>query len=102
MEVRPYPFHCVNNALLDFCFYLQSITEVDRRVYRLNPSISIPPAATKIHRITDADVQDSPTFADVATDIKEFMTGPDGQCLPLLGYNLTSFDYFFIRWDLAG
>ena len=35
-------------------------------VRRLNPQMPIPPGATAIHGITDADVADCPVFADIA------------------------------------
>ena len=35
-------------------------------VRRLNPQIPIPPSATAIHGISDADVADCPVFADIA------------------------------------
>src|SRR5262245_35663214 len=49
----------------------------DHRTRRLNPGVSIPPAATRIHGISDADVQDSPRFSRVAGGLLAFLDGCD-------------------------
>lgn len=56
-------------------------------VTRINPGMPIPAAATAIHGITDADVADSPQFADVALKLQTFLDGCD-----LAGYNILNFD----------
>lgn len=56
-------------------------------VRRLNPQMPIPPGATAIHGITDADVADCPTFGDIAERLFNYLDGCD-----LAGYNITSFD----------
>lgn len=56
-------------------------------VFRVNPGIPIPPEATKIHGITDADVADLPRFAAIAKQLNEILEGCD-----LGGYNLIHFD----------
>src|SRR5262249_20382901 len=33
----------------------------------VNPQVAIPPTATQIHGLTDADVQNAPSFADLAS-----------------------------------
>lgn len=54
---------------------------------RINPEMPIPPAATAIHKITDADVAAEPTFAVLARGLLDFLEGCD-----LCGFNLKKFD----------
>ena len=56
-------------------------------VRRLNPQMPIPPGATAIHGITDADVADCPVFADIADKLLNYLDGCD-----LAGYNIQGFD----------
>ena len=60
---------------------------VRRTVRRINPQIPIPAGATAVHGISDADVADAPTFADIAEKLAAFLDGCD-----LGGYNITGFD----------
>src|SRR5690606_29861619 len=62
--------------------------EVVTRTRRLNPTIPIPPAATEVHGITDQDVKDMPTFAQVANGVLELISGCD-----LAGYNSINYDF---------
>ena len=61
----------------------------------VNPGRKIPADASAVHGITDADVQDAPSFAAVAPQIVEFIGG-----CPLVGYNL-GFDLDFLSAELA-
>jgi DNA polymerase-3 subunit epsilon len=54
---------------------------------RLNPGISIPPEATEVHGITDADVAGEKSFGQIARGLAAYLEGCD-----LCGYNLWSFD----------
>lgn len=54
---------------------------------RVNPSVPIPPAATVVHGITDAEVRDSPTFERIANRLVSFLDGCD-----LAGFGLARFD----------
>ena len=56
-------------------------------VRRLNPTIPIPPGATAVHKISDEDVADCPTFVDIAPSLYQYLDNCD-----LAGYNLLSFD----------
>ena len=60
---------------------------IRKTVRRLNPQIPIPAGATAVHGISDADVADAPTFADIAEKLYAFLDGCD-----LGGYNITGFD----------
>lgn len=54
---------------------------------RLNPQMHIPAEATAIHGITDEDVKDCPTFAQVAKSLEQFIQGCD-----FGGFNSNRFD----------
>lgn len=54
---------------------------------RINPQIPIPQAATEVHHISDADVADCPTFAQVSNSILQFLQNCD-----IGGYNSNYFD----------
>lgn len=54
---------------------------------RLNPEMPIPPGATAVHGITDADVKDCPVFSQIAEKLFRYLDGCD-----LCGYNITGFD----------
>lgn len=49
----------------------------------VNPTIPIPPGATKIHGITDEMVKDAPTFAQLAPSLFKGFVGTD-----FVGYNI--------------
>jgi len=54
---------------------------------RINPTIPIPTQSTAIHGITDEDVKEMPTFAQVAKQVSAFIGHAD-----LAGYNSIRFD----------
>jgi DNA polymerase-3 subunit epsilon len=54
---------------------------------RLNPGVPIPPAATAVHGIGDADVRDAPPFATIASDLVRRLAGCD-----LAGFGIAGFD----------
>ena len=54
---------------------------------KLNPEMHIPEEATAIHGITDEDVKDCPTFAQVAKSLEQFIRGCDFR-----GFNSNRFD----------
>ena len=57
------------------------------RTRRINPQMHIPEQATLIHGITDEDVMDCPTFAQVAKSMAQFIDGCD-----FGGFNSNRFD----------
>lgn len=65
----------------------------ETRVYRVRPvdqmgnTVHIPEVTTAIHGISDADVADKPSFAELANEIAEFIGDAD-----LAGYNSNKFD----------
>ena len=59
----------------------------ESKTYRINPTIPIPDSATKIHGIKDADVQNAPTFKQIAKEIADLFDNCD-----LAGYNINRFD----------
>ncbi len=64
-------------------------TDGTRRDYRtlINPEMPIPPAASAVHGIHDADVRDAPVLAAVAREIIDLFEGAD-----LAGFNSINFD----------
>jgi len=69
-----------------------------RRSYRtlINPEMPIPPGASKVHGITDADVRDAPVLAAVAREIVGLFEGAD-----LAGFNSVNFDAPLLENELA-
>lgn len=57
------------------------------RTRRLNPGMHIPAEATAVHGITDDDVKECPTFAQVAKSLEQFIRGCD-----FGGFNSNRFD----------
>lgn len=54
---------------------------------RVNPEMPIPIVVSEIHGIYDKDIQDAPTFKELANEIVEFIGDAD-----LAGYNSNKFD----------
>src|SRR3954451_9189287 len=59
----------------------------DHRTRRVNPGVPIPPEATAVHKISDDDVADCPTFRAIAPSLARFLDGCD-----LAGFNILNFD----------
>lgn len=60
----------------------------DVRTRRMNPGIPIPPEASAVHGIYDADVANEPTFKMLANGIKQYLENCD-----LCGFNSNKFDF---------
>jgi len=57
------------------------------KVRRFNPGVPIPPEASAVHKITDEDVKDEPTFRRTAKSLAKLLDSCD-----LGGFNIRSFD----------
>lgn len=57
------------------------------RSKKVNPTIPIPPEASKVHGIVDADVVNAPIFSQIATGVVTYLEDSD-----LAGYNSNKFD----------
>lgn len=57
------------------------------KTQKINPTIPIPPEASKIHNIYDEDVANMPTFKEYAPELLNFLENCD-----LAGYNSNKFD----------
>lgn len=61
--------------------------EREIKTRRINPECHIPEEATAVHKITDEDVKDCPTFKQVAKSLYQFIQGCD-----IAGFNSNRFD----------
>ena len=78
------------------CIELNDLLPTGRTFHRLvNPERLIPPEATKVHGITDADVKDAPRFHDIVQDFLEFIGDA-----PLIAHN-ANFDRNFIDFEFS-
>jgi len=68
---------------------------VERRNWLVNPGRSIPAEASEVHKLTDDDVKDAPSFATVAAEVTAMLAG----CVPA-AYN-AAFDKAFLTNELA-
>jgi DNA polymerase-3 subunit epsilon len=57
------------------------------RTHLVNPTVPIPKGATEVHGITDDKVANAPTFAQLAAELKQFLSDCD-----LGGFNSNRFD----------
>lgn len=62
---------------------------------RINPQMPIPAEVTLIHGISDEDIKDAPTFADIAKRVTDFIGDAD-----LGGYNSNKFDIPMLAEEL--
>lgn len=60
----------------------------DIRTRRINPQIPIPKEASDVHGIYDEDVENEPSFKELANGIKQFLDNCD-----LCGFNSNKFDF---------
>ncbi len=63
---------------------------------KLNPGVPIPQGATAIHGITDADVQNAPSFKDIGEKLAKLLSKCD-----LAGYNIHWYDLKILRAEFA-
>lgn len=57
------------------------------RTLKINPEMPIPPESSVFHGIYDSDIQEAPTFKEVAAELADFIGDAD-----LAGYNSNKFD----------
>jgi DNA polymerase-3 subunit epsilon len=62
----------------------------------VNPECPIPPEASAVHGIKDADVRDMPTFSQIRQDVEEFLKDAD-----LAGFNSVNFDMPLLQAELG-
>jgi DNA polymerase III subunit epsilon len=62
----------------------------------VNPTIPIPPSASAIHHITNAEVAKEKTFVQLAADVVQFFDGAD-----IAGFNSNRFDLPLLIEELA-
>lgn len=70
--------------------------DVLEKVRRFNPGMPIPPEATEVHGITDADVADEAPFASRARSLARLLEPCD-----LAGFNIRRFDVPFLLAEFA-
>ncbi len=76
------------DRIVEICIVRENVDgSQDIKTMRINPTIPIPPFVTAIHGISDEDVKDCPTFADVANQLNQFLDNCD-----IGGYNSNKFD----------
>jgi DNA polymerase-3 subunit epsilon len=68
---------------------------VESRNWLVNPGRLIPPEASEVHKLTDDDVKDAPSFEAVAAEVTAMLGG----CVPA-AYN-AAFDKAFLTNELA-
>lgn len=69
---------------------------VEQVNYLLNPGIPIPEESTAIHGITDDDVKEAPTFAEMAESLAAHFADAD-----LSGYNILGYDIPLLTEEFA-
>ena len=76
------------NRIVELCYIrVEPNGNEEARSMRINPEMHIPEVASSVHGITDDDVKDCPTFADVAPQLAATFEGCD-----LAGFNSNRFD----------
>lgn len=70
--------------------------EVIAKVHRMNPGRPIPPEASAIHGITDADVVTAPSFAQLSYELWTMFDGAD-----VSGFNVVGFDLPFLKSEFS-
>ena len=70
--------------------------KLEFRSWLINPGRKIPPASTRIHGISDAEVATAPSFGDISNEVATLMEDCD-----LGGYNLRRFDLPMLRAEFS-
>lgn len=69
---------------------------IETKARRINPERPIPPQSTAIHHITDDDVKNEPTFAQIAKSLLEIFNDSD-----VAGFNSNKFDVPLLMEEFA-
>lgn len=69
--------------------------EKESRTWLVNPEMPIPPETTAIHGITNEDVEDKPTFKELAPQVVQMIEGSD-----IAGFNSNRFDIPLLAEEL--
>lgn len=80
------------DRIVEICMISDDGRELETRV---NPGVPIPAEASAVHGIADADVQDAPSFAEIAGEVQELVDGA-----VLAGYNIRRYDTVLIDAEL--
>jgi DNA polymerase-3 subunit epsilon len=84
-----------NDRIIELAFIkITPQGDVLERTRRFNPGVPIPPEATAIHGITDADVADEVSFCRTARSLVEVFEGCD-----LAGFNIRRFDLHMLIYE---
>lgn len=86
----------VNDRIVQIAYHkVYPNSKEESKSYMVNPDRPIPPQATAIHKITDADVANAPLFKQIAHEIAKDFEGCD-----LAGYNSNRFDIPLLAEEL--
>lgn len=78
----------VKDRIVEFAFLkVMPNGEKEMKSKKINPQMPIPLESSLIHGIYDKDVQDAPTFKQIAKELANFLEGAD-----LAGFNIIRFD----------
>jgi DNA polymerase-3 subunit epsilon len=77
-------------------FRVQPDGKEEYKSHRVNPGVPIPPEATAVHGITDADVANLPDFRQYAKSVRDFLDGCD-----IAGFNVIKFDLPCLEAEFA-
>ncbi|HCS86900.1 MAG TPA: DNA polymerase III subunit epsilon [Bacteroidales bacterium] len=86
----------VNDRIVELSYYkLYPDGSSESKTYRINPERTIPEDSTKIHGITNEDIQNCPTFKQIAAEVVSVLRDSD-----LAGYNSNHFDVPMLAEEL--
>lgn len=88
LDLETTGINIVTDRIIEVAFLKINIDGSEQeKVVRVNPEMPIPEEASRIHGIINADLEDAPTFKEVAKSLAKFIEGCD-----LAGYNSNRFD----------
>ena len=84
------------DQIIELCIQFGVESAAPSTTWRIRPQVEISPGAQKVHGISAADLEDCPSFADVADEVREIFE----EARVLVGYNL-SFDIDMLQAEFA-